>query len=188
MAKLSERLIEFARLAVESEAESGIPAEMICAQWAVESNWGLLVTGKNNYFGIKKAARHASGTWCKTREIFKSIEAMNAAVGSGQIRDAKLKSNKPGAIEVMCMAEFADYPTQLEAVNDIARLITMPDGPYKAGWTKFCLNHDAEQLMRDIASTYATGPGYADLCVRIMRQANVQAACLRGRKDDSIHT
>ena len=52
------RLAEVARIAVRLEAETGCPARMLVAQWALESSWGAKPTGASNYFGIKKAARH----------------------------------------------------------------------------------------------------------------------------------
>jgi hypothetical protein len=40
-----------------TEAETGCPAPLMIAQWAVESSWGAKPAGKANYFGIKMAAR-----------------------------------------------------------------------------------------------------------------------------------
>ena len=52
------RLAEVARIAVRIEAETGCPARLLIAQWALESEWGAKPAGAANYFGIKKAARH----------------------------------------------------------------------------------------------------------------------------------
>ena len=49
---------EVARIAVRLEAETGCPARLLIAQWAMESQWGAKPAGAANYFGIKKASRH----------------------------------------------------------------------------------------------------------------------------------
>ena len=46
------RLNEVARIAVALEAETGCPAQLLVAQWAVESQWGAKPVGHANYFGI----------------------------------------------------------------------------------------------------------------------------------------
>lgn len=37
--------------------------ELVAAQWALESGWGLHVSGKNNYFGIKGTGGTTKKTW-----------------------------------------------------------------------------------------------------------------------------
>lgn len=45
-----------------------VPASCSIAQWAIESEWGRKVTGKNNYFGIKARAGEPH-TMCPTHEV-----------------------------------------------------------------------------------------------------------------------
>lgn len=52
----NQRLAEVARIAVRLEAETGCPAQLLIAQWALESQWGAEPAGVANYFGMKKAA------------------------------------------------------------------------------------------------------------------------------------
>ena len=50
------RLREVARIAVALEAQTGCPAQLMIAQWALESQWGAKPAGHANYFGVKRAA------------------------------------------------------------------------------------------------------------------------------------
>jgi flagellum-specific peptidoglycan hydrolase FlgJ len=52
------RLTQVAQIAVRLEKETGCPARLMIAQWAIESQWGEKPVGHANYFGIKRAARH----------------------------------------------------------------------------------------------------------------------------------
>jgi flagellum-specific peptidoglycan hydrolase FlgJ len=63
------RLNEVARIAVMLEAETGCPAPLMIAQWAIESNWGTKPAGKANYFGIKMAPRHTACCEVATHEV-----------------------------------------------------------------------------------------------------------------------
>jgi len=69
MENLETRLNEVARIAVRLEQETGCPAQLLIAQWAIESKWGEKPVGHANYFGVKRAARHTQ--WCTvaTREV-----------------------------------------------------------------------------------------------------------------------
>jgi flagellum-specific peptidoglycan hydrolase FlgJ len=58
MENLETRLNEVVRIAVRLEQETGCPAQLMIAQWAIESAWGTKPVGHANYFGIKRAARH----------------------------------------------------------------------------------------------------------------------------------
>ena len=69
MDDLQSRLDQVAQIAVALEAQTGCPAQLLIAQWALESEWGAKPAGTANYFGIKRAARHTK--WCTvmTREV-----------------------------------------------------------------------------------------------------------------------
>jgi hypothetical protein len=51
------RLNEVARIAVRLDQATGCPAQLLIAQWAVESKWGEKPVGHAKYFGVKRAAR-----------------------------------------------------------------------------------------------------------------------------------
>ena len=48
------RLNEVAGIATALETETGCPARLRIAQWALESEWGARPVGHANYFGIKQ--------------------------------------------------------------------------------------------------------------------------------------
>jgi len=49
------RLQQVAHIAVALEAQTGCPAPLMIAQWALESKWGAKPAGNANFFGIKKS-------------------------------------------------------------------------------------------------------------------------------------
>lgn len=181
-----ERLAQFAALAVDCERRYGIPAEATCAQWAVESGWGTRASGKNNLFGIKRAARHKQGEWVKTKEVYASQAALNQAIRKGSIRNADITEYGPGSrVKVNCEAEFASFNTPEEAMDDRAVLLTTAK-VYAPYWQQFQVSKDMEQWLRGIATKYATAPAYGDLLVQIARQDNVTGACRRARSEQTV--
>ena len=63
------RLSEVARIAVALEAQTGCPAQLMIAQWALESKWGAKPVGHANYFGVKMAPRHKLCCTVTTHEV-----------------------------------------------------------------------------------------------------------------------
>lgn len=63
--------------------------DLVAAQFALESNWGNDVSGRNNYFGIK-----GKGTQCKTREW-------------------------NGSEYITILAEFKDFDTLEDCISDL---------------------------------------------------------------------
>jgi len=151
------RLAEIARIAVVLERETRFPAELLIAQWAIESRWGERPVGRNNYFGIKRAARHRVFTVVHTHEVI-----------SGE---RKLTS-----------AEFADYESLEEACRDYVRLITRA-AAYRAAWTRYVETGNVDALIDGIARIYATDPNYAALVRAIARQKNVVEAVRSARSE-----
>ena len=146
----NQRLGEVARIAVRLESETGCPAQMLVAQWAVESSWGAKPTGAANYFGIKKAARHTKCCTVTTHEV----------VGGKRVGQA---------------LQFADYDSLDASCRDYAWLITH-GSPYAAAWGNYQKNHDLRALIAAVAGTYATDPNYKALATAIAYQSNVVAA------------
>jgi flagellar protein FlgJ len=99
MENLETRLNEVARIAVRLEQETGCPARLMIAQWAIESSWGEKPVGHANYFGIKKADRHTKCCTVTTREVV----------------------NGKSVIENL---EFADYDSLDDSCRDYAWLIS----------------------------------------------------------------
>jgi len=150
METLETRLNEVARIAVRLEQQIGCPAQLLIAQWAIESAWGAKPVGHANYFGIKKADRHAM--WCTvtTREVV----------------------NRQSVIENL---EFADYDSLEDSCRDYAWLITN-GAPYRAAWKQYQKDRDLPSLIAAVAHVYATDPSYARLVAVIADQTNVKQA------------
>ena len=150
METLETRLNEVARIAVRLEQQIGCPAQLLIAQWAIESKWGEKPVGHANYFGVKRAARHTK--WCtvNTREVI----------------------NGKSVVENL---EFADYDSLDDSCRDYAWLITS-GAPYRAAWERYEQDHGLNALIAAVARTYATDPNYARLAAVIAGQTNVKQA------------
>jgi flagellar protein FlgJ len=146
----NQRLAEVASVALRLEAETGVPARMLLAQWAIESRWGARPVGNFNVFGVKRAKRHTRFCAVETREVI----------------DGK---------EVRRVCEFADYDSLDAACRDYAWLITR-GAPYRAAWRQYQQTRDVAQLIESVARIYATDPNYARLANQIAGQTNVTTA------------
>ncbi len=147
METLETRLNEVARIAVRLEQQTGCPAQLLIAQWAIESKWGEKPVGHANYFGIKRAARHTK--WCTvtTREVI----------------------NENSVIDNL---EFADYDSLEDSCRDYAWLITN-GAPYHVAWEQYQKTRDLSSLIAAVARVYATDPNYTRLTESIASQSNV---------------
>ena len=154
METLETRLNEVARIAVRLELETGCPAQLMIAQWAIESAWGAKPVGHANYFGIKRAARHTKCCIVTTREVV----------------------NGKSVVENL---EFADYDSLESSCRDYAWLMTH-GAPYQAAWEEYQGDRDLDTLMVAVARVYASDPGYAHLAMAIARQPNVTDAIVEG--------
>ena len=161
MKERQQRLEQVAHIAVALEAQTGCPAQLLIAQWALESKWGERPVGRFNCFGIKRAARHS--LWCTvaTREVV---------------------NGKP----VLENLEFADYDSLEDSCRDYAWLITN-GAPYRAAWEQYQKDRDLHALIAAVANTYATDPHYAFLATAIAGQANVVQAIAEARQEGSPH-
>lgn len=156
-----QRLKEVAHIAVALEAQTGCPAALLIAQWALESNWGAKPAGNANYFGIKRAARHTKFCTVTTREVV----------------------NGKSVVENL---EFADYDSLEDSCRDYAWLITH-GSPYHAAWTRYQIDHDLHALIAAVAGTYATDPNYAHLAAVIAGQGNVAQAIVAVQQGGPIN-
>src|ERR1700757_1312147 len=99
------RLTQIARIAVVMEPQTGCPAPMMIAQWAVESRWGAQPAGQANYFGVKKNSRDPESCTELTEEV----------VNGRQVEEE---------------LQFADYDSLEDSARDYALLIT-EGAPYR---------------------------------------------------------
>jgi flagellum-specific peptidoglycan hydrolase FlgJ len=151
------RLREVARIAVALEAQTGCPAQLLIAQWALESKWGAKPAGNFNYFGVKRAARHQKCCTVTTREVI----------------------NGKSVVQNL---EFADYDSLEESCRDYACLVTQ-GAPYRAAWERYQNDHDLHALIATVAKAYATDPNYAHLAAAIAGQTNVAQAIAGARQE-----
>jgi flagellar protein FlgJ len=158
METLETRLNEVARIAVRLEQQTGCPAQLLIAQWAIESKWGEKPVGHANYFGVKRAARHAQ--WCTvaTREVV----------------------NGKSVVENL---EFADYNSLEDSCRDYAWLITN-GAPYHVAWEQYQKDRDLPALVAAVARVYATDPGYTRLVATITGQTNVLQAIVEAHRNE----
>jgi len=156
------RLNEVARIAVCLEQQTGCPAQLMIAQWAIESAWGEKPVGHANYFDIKKADRHTKCCTVTTREVI----------------------NGKSVVENL---EFADYDSLEDACRDYAWLITQGP-PYRAAWQRYQSDHDLNELATAVACAYATDPNYAHLVLSVASQQNIAKAIGFARQETAANS
>ena len=157
METLETRLNEVARIAVRLEQETGCPAQLLIAQWAIESKWGAKPVGHANYFGIKKAERHTLCCRVETREVI---------AGKSVVENL----------------EFADYESLDDSCRDYAWLLTNA-APYRTAWGEFRRDGDLRALIQLVARSYASDPKYVSLATAIAGQKNVLQAVAEAREE-----
>ena len=151
------RLQQVAHIAVALEAQTGCPAPLLIAQWALESKWGAKPAGNANFFGIKKSDRHEKCCTVTTREVVN---------GKSVVQDL----------------EFADYDSLGDSCRDYAWLITQ-GAPYHQAWAQYRKDGDLHGLIAAVAGKYATDPQYAFLAATIAGQSNVAQAIAAARQE-----
>ncbi len=180
----NKRLAEVARIAVQVERETGVPASSTVAQWAVESEWGSKPVGHANYFGIKRAPRHEQWVTVTTREFFNAAQLNNWNHNhpDNLARPTGLLSPDGKKSEVMLDDQFADYPNLEASVRDYAWLVSNGK-PYAAAWSAYQKNKDVPRFVAGIAAAYSTSPAYAKMVNQIAAQQNVQQAIAAARSE-----
>jgi flagellar protein FlgJ len=157
-----QRLQQIAKIAVALEAQTGCPAALMVAQWALESKWGEKPVGQFNCFGMKQADRHAKFCTVRTQEIIQG---------------------KPVVLDL----EFADYDSVEASCRDYASLITH-GAPYHTAWEQYQRDGDLHALIGAVAGKYSTSPQYAALVTAIAGQKNVLQAIADVRQEGSNAT
>ena len=155
-----QRLKEVAGIASALEQQTGCPARLMIAQWALESEWGAKPVGRFNCFGVKKADRHEQSCTVTTHEVVN------------------------GKSVVQNLA-FADYNSLDDSCQDYAWLITH-GAAYRAAWVRYQGDRDLHALITAVANVYATDPSYANLVSTIAGQTNVTQAIAESRQEGSI--
>ena len=177
-----QRLNEVAGIAAALEKQTGCPARLMIAQWAIESQWGEKPVGHANFFGIKRAARHTQFCIVTTHEVFTPEQLANWNRQHPD-RPARVNETLPdGRVRVMLDDEFADYDSLEASCSDYAWLITQGE-PYKKAWQHYLADRNQAMLISSVARIYATAPQYAQLIIQIAGQQNLLDAIARGESD-----
>lgn len=142
------------QLAAQAEERAtGIPACVSLAQWALESDYGRVMSGKNNPFGIKAA----KGTVRRTWEVI-----------TGRV--------------VITSATFRDFASLADAFTFHGKMLTNPLGYYTrlrpilarykaskdAGYRKAVALEVVRSLALPNKPAYATDPAYASKLISII--------------------
>ena len=174
-------LDEIATASVASEKATGVPAELLFAQCALESGW-LKHTPGNNCFGIKSFAGEAGRQLLTTTEWFTDQQA-HAFVALGDSRSATPDPNSPvhsgGRRRYTVRDWFAMFATLGDCFTKRAKLFVT--GRYAPFATKYLADRNLDTLVHGIAPIYATDPNYATSVLTIAREQKVQDALARAR-------
>lgn len=188
---LESRLSAFAEIAVTSERMTHFPAELECAQWAIESKWGQRHTGKNNVMGLTAAWSSGPSSFVPTFEEFTWAQFLlfertnpSEARTAREMDGSPLRRNWLGEKRFRCSRLFRDYPSIEACVADKVQKLTSASGRYSLGWAAFLATGDAFALADAIARAgYASDSTYGNLVKTIMRQNNVRSACAAARRN-----
>jgi LysM repeat protein len=133
---------QYEPFAVQIQNETGVPAALILAQAALESNYGKSAPG-NNFFGVKGVGP-AGGQYLWTTEVY---------------------NGKPTRVQ----ATFRKYISPADSFRDHARLIST--SPYYRGVMKAAKTGDIDQIAKAIGdSPYATDPQYGNKILTMMKK------------------
>jgi flagellum-specific peptidoglycan hydrolase FlgJ len=138
-----------------SQAKWRIPASVILAQWALESDWGARVSGKNNFGGITAKVKDAvfpmvpgtplePATLCPTHEVV-------------------------GGKRVSCSRWFKDFATPAAYFDRHGELLATGK-PYAKARAAL---PDADKFADALTGVYATDPQYGASLRAIMRGSSL---------------
>lgn len=175
-------LKEIAEAAVEVERTTSYPAEVLIAQWALESGWGKKVSGKNNYFGITyrplwpdKTKRHTAFDWVVTREVL-TKQQIDRLDKDEKARIQTATGRHDGKFDVKLERRFASYPSLADGITDYVKMLTSVER-YQPAWKRYLDDSDHLAFLDGIAAAgYATDPNYASTLRVLAQQGNVKSA------------
>jgi peptidoglycan hydrolase FlgJ len=149
-------LKEAAASSVSCEQTTKLPAELMLAQWALESDWGKHQPG-NNCFGIK---------------------AFNGCFGVQSLETFEIVSGVRRSVS----QNFATFPCLEACFHKHADLLT-GGKPYRSAWAQYLKTKDLQTLICQIAPIYATDPNYSKLLSQLIVMPEVKAALESSRRD-----
>jgi flagellum-specific peptidoglycan hydrolase FlgJ len=146
MATPSPLTLQAAKAATTSEQETKVPGSLTLSQWILESGRGKHQPG-NNCFGIK---------------------AYKGCFGVQKLMTHETINGK----DTQVLLGFATFETIQDCFEKHAELLSIGK-PYHQAWLNFLDSGDEDQLAREIAPIYATGPAYAKTILTLMHSDEV---------------
>jgi flagellar protein FlgJ len=182
---VTHELRQAVNAAVACEAHTGVPAELLVAQWALESGWGKHAPG-NNCFGIKAYPGCYGWQLLQTREWFTDAELTKFLAGDSARTAVLVGAANSSRAEYSVRDWFATFPSLAACFDRRAQLFLV--GRYKPFAEQFLKDGNVEALVRGIAPIYATAPDYAENILAILRNQNVQFALNAARPPEHPET
>ena len=161
--------------AFKCEQATGIPCDLLIAQWADESGWGQHSQG-NNCFGIKEYHGCSGTELLPTEEWFSSLSAMEQWIHAmpGRTAEVTMRVNGRGQQRYNCRDWFATFNSLSDCFVRRANLFNL--GRYATYSAKFKQDGDLEALIQGIGPIYATDPDYSATLIRIASMPEVLSA------------
>jgi flagellum-specific peptidoglycan hydrolase FlgJ len=176
------KLTEATEAAVAAERATGAPAELLLAQWALETSWGDHSPG-NNCVGLKIYPGCYGRQLLTTHEWFTGQELayfLSNEPGRTATQDASnTTTTERGRMRYIVKDWFATFPTLAACFERRAQLFNM--GKYKIFAEAFKKDRDLVKLIISIAPIYATDPQYGPTLLKIIGQQNVEMALGKAR-------
>jgi flagellum-specific peptidoglycan hydrolase FlgJ len=184
-AEREANLTRIAAAAVAVEGEFGIPAELCMAQCILESAWLAKAPG-NNPFGIKATAGQPF------RETVTWESLTPAQLARLKQSGARLLAIGPlvgGRHRVSMIDRFAAFDTLEDAFRAYGKLL-LAGRHFAPRLARFRGHGDLRKLLADLRGAdgqppYATDPEYDTKLLRLIGQANVQAALAAARRAEA---
>lgn len=175
-------LAEASQAASVAENATQVPAELLLAQWALESGWGDHQPGQN-CFGIKAYPGCYGRQLLDTVEWFTNAElAYFLASDSGRTASVDPHStvvDARGRMKYHCQDWFATFPTLAACFERRAQMFDL--GRYKPLTDKYREDGDLSAFAHSFGAIYATDPHYAETLLKISGQQNVKMALSQAR-------
>jgi flagellum-specific peptidoglycan hydrolase FlgJ len=167
--------------AVTAERDTGCPAEISVGQAVLESGWGAVTSGANNFFGIKAYPGCPGVAMVSTTEWFtEAQQTAFLALGGGRTAVlAEPVQTQGNRNKYNCQDLFAAYPNMAGCFEFHGQLLQR--GPYLPAWQQFQKDGDLDAYVRGIAVHYATDPAYATKVLTLVHDARVTAAIAAAR-------
>jgi len=170
-----------AQAAVASEKATACPAELQAAQCILETGWLSHAPG-NNCFGIKIFPGAFGRQLLHTQEWFTDAERDRFLnLGDGRTAEPAVppQQDSHGRRHYNVQDWFATFSTLGDCFARRAVMFTA--GRYAPFAAAYKMNHDIDALVHGIAPIYATDPTYAVNVLKLIHNADVQAALAQAR-------